>query len=154
MDEHDRFSTADLLTLLAIPAEGRMVTFGSAGAAHALKIAAERPDVLIVVCATDPETITKISAYTLAAKIDNLVVGDTPAGPLVDRALCVDFLAAIEPQHLVMLRTAMLPGGYAIFAESEKPAAAPLAEKLRTLGYAVADALDGALPQATVIRAR
>ena len=48
----------------------------------------------------------------------------------------------------------MLPGGYAVFVESSAPESAPLTEKLREMGYQVADALDGALAGSTVIRAR
>jgi hypothetical protein len=63
-------------------------------------------------------------------------------------------LAKIEPLHLVHIRTAMLPGGYAVFVEPTAPAPQPLTEKLQAAGYAIADALDNALAGSTVIRAR
>jgi len=154
MEAQDRLATAELLALLEIPADGRILTFGSATAPHALEMAASRPDVLIVVCDTESTTTTEVSDRALAERLDNLVVGDTPAGPLVDRALCVDSLTTMVPQHLVTIRTAMLPGGYAIFVQSHASDAAPLTEKLRSVGYQVADVLDGALPGSTVIRAR
>jgi hypothetical protein len=153
MEAPDRLTTADILALLEIPADGRMLTFGSSTAPYALEIAAARPDVLIVVCDTESAVTTQVSDRALAERLDNLVVGDTPAGPLVDRALCIDSLTSIVPQHLVTIRSAMLPGGYAVFVESSAPEAAPLTEKLQTVGYQVADALD-ALPGSTVIRAR
>ncbi|HUA08731.1 MAG TPA: hypothetical protein VMA98_05600 [Candidatus Acidoferrales bacterium] len=154
MESNDRLSTADLLAVLEIPNDGRILTFGSSTAHYALEIAAARPDVLIVVCDTESEITTEVSDRALVEKLDNLVVGDTPAGPLVDRALCIDNLGALTPQHLVTIRSAMLPGGYAIFVDSTGPEAAPLTEKLRGLGYNVADALDNALAGTTVIRAR
>jgi hypothetical protein len=154
MDAHDRLGTADLLTLLDVPTDGRLLTFGAPSVSHALAIATARPDALVVACDTSAETISQVSERALAERLDNIVAGDTPAGPLVDRALCVDGLAAAEPQHLIMLRTAMLPGGYAIFVESAAPDAMPLTEKLLALGYGIADALDGALAGSTVIRAR
>ena len=154
MESNDRLSTADLLAVLEIPNDGRILTFGSSTAPYALEIAAARPDVLIVVCDTESEITTELSDRATAERIDNLVVGDTPAGPLVDRALSIDNLGSMNPQHLVTIRNAMLPGGYAIFAESSAPEAGPLTEKLRTLGYNVADAIDNAPTGTTVIRAR
>jgi hypothetical protein len=142
------------LALLEIPTDGRVLSFGSSSAIYALEIAAARPDVLIVVCDTEGSTTTEVADRALAEHLENLVVGDTPAGPLVDRALCIDGLAKIEPLHLVHIRTAMLPGGYAVFVEPTAPAAQPLTEKLQAAGYAVADALDNALAGSTVIRAR
>ncbi|HTZ55442.1 MAG TPA: hypothetical protein VMB20_10310 [Candidatus Acidoferrum sp.] len=154
MEAPDRLTTADLLGLLEIPVDGRILAFGSLTAPYALEIAAARPDVLIVVCDTESETTTEVAERAVAERLENLVVGDTPAGPLVDRALCIDSLAMIVPQHLVTIRTAMLPGGYAVFVESSAPDAAPICEKLHAMGYTVTDALDGALPGSTVIRAR
>jgi hypothetical protein len=154
MEAPDRLSTDDLLALLEIPADGRILIFGSPSAPYALEIAAARPDILIVLCDTESATTTEVSERAVADRLHNIVVGDTPAGPLVDRTLSIDSLTNIVPQHLVTIRTAMLPGGYAIFVESSAPEAAPLTEKLQGMGYAVADALDGALPGSTVIRAR
>jgi hypothetical protein len=154
MEAPDRLTTADILALLEIPADGRVLTFGSPTAPYALEIAAARPDVLIVVCDTESTVTTEVSERAVAERLENLVVGDTPAGPPVDRALCIDSLTSIVPQHLVTIRTAMMPGGYAIFVESSAPEAQPLTEKLQAMGYQVADALDGALAGSTVIRAR
>jgi hypothetical protein len=154
MEANDRLTTAGLLDLLAIPVDGRMLTFGPSSAFYAMEIAAARPDVLIVVCDTEGSTTTEVSDRATAEKLENLVVGDTPAGPLVDRALCISGLTTMEPSHLVMIRTAMLPGGYAIFVEPSAPQPQPLTEKLQGVGYAVADPLDDALAGSTVIRAR
>lgn len=154
MEAQDRLTTAELLALLEIPADGRILTFGSPTAPFALEIAVARPDVLIVVCDTESETTTEIAERAVAERLENLIVGDTPAGPLVDRALCIDSLATIVPQHLVTIRTAILPGGYAVFVESSAPDPAPLTEKLHAMGYNVAVALNGALAGSTVIRAR
>jgi hypothetical protein len=154
MEAHDRLTTGELLALLEIPTDGRVLSFGSSSAIYALEIAAARPDVLIVVCDTEGSTTTEVADRALVERLENLVVGDTPAGPLVDRALCIDGLGTIDPSHLVHIRTAMLPGGYAIFVEPTEPAPAPLTEKLHGAGYAIADSLDGALAGSTVIRAR
>jgi len=154
MDAHDRLTTAELLRLLDIPKDGRVLSFGSSSAIFALEIAAARPDILIVVCDIESTTTTEVADRATAERLENLVVGDTPAGPPVDRALCVDSLAVLLPQNLITIRKAMLAGGYAVFVESEAPAAAPLIEKLKGLGYQVADELPGALAGSTVIRAR
>jgi hypothetical protein len=154
MDSNPPLRTDDLLTLLEIPRDGRVLTFGLPSALYGLEIAARRPDTLIVVCDTESVTTTQLVDRAGDEQLNNLVVGDTPAGPLVDRVLCVDSLSAIEPGHLITVRTAMLPGGYAIFVESAAPDAAPLVAKLKELGYEVADELAGALAGATVIRAR
>ncbi len=154
MEAQQRLTTAELLPLLEIPTDGRILAFGSATAPYALEIAAARPDVLIVVCDIESTTTTEVAERAVAERLENLVVGDTPAGPLVDRALCVDSFDGIVPQHLITIRNAMLPGGYAVFVESSAPDAAPLTGKLHEMGYNVADALDGALEGSTVIRAR
>ncbi len=154
MDAHDRLTTAELLRLLEIPKDGRVLSFGSSSAIFALEIAAARPDILIVVCDIESTTTTEVADRATAERLENLVVGDTPAGPLVDRALCVDSLAVLLPQNLITIRKATLAGGYAVFVESDAPDAAPLIEKLKGLGYEVADELPGALAGATVIRAR
>jgi hypothetical protein len=154
MEGPDRPTIAELLALLEIPSDGRILTFGSAAAPYALEIAATRPDVLIVVCDTESTVTTQVSDRALAERLNNLIVGDTPAGPLVDRALCIDSLTTIAPQHLVTIRTAMLPGGFAVFVESNAPNAAPLTEKLHAMGYVVADPIDSILADFTVVRAR
>lgn len=154
MDAHDRLGTADLLRVLEIPTDGRLLTFGSSSAFLALDLAAERPDVLIVVCDTESEATTEVADRATAERLENLVIGDTPAGPLVDRALCVDGLGSLQPSHLITIRTAMLPGGYAIFVENGAADATSLAQKLTALGYQVADELPGALVGSTVIRAK
>lgn len=130
-----------------------MLTFGSASVPYGVEIALARPDTLIVLCDTESQMTTEVADRATAERIDNVIIGDTPAGPLVDRALCVDGLATMEPGHLVTIRTAMLPGGYAIFLESTATDAAPLIEKLHKLGYQVADQID-APAGSTAVRAR
>lgn len=130
-----------------------MLTFGAASAGPGMKIAARREDVLIVICDTTSEVTRAVSDQSLTDHLHNIIVGDSPAGPLVDRALCVNSLHSIAPPELTMLRTAMLPGGYAIFLE-ESVSAGEIAEKLKAFGFTVADPLDGALQGWQVVRAR
>lgn len=144
--------TDALLPALEIPKDGRMLTFGAGSALVALDIAAARPDVLIVLCDTTYEVTRSVSDRALSEKLDNIVVGDTPAGPLVDRALCYDSFGTMQDMDFVTIRTAMLPGGYAIFAE-HNTSANDIADKLRKLGYQVADVLDS-IPGHNVVRAR
>lgn len=141
-----------LLPVLDIPKDGRMLTFGAGSALAALDIAAARPDVLIVVCDTTSEVTRSVSDRAVAEKLNNIIVGDTPAGPLVDRALCFDSFGTLQDTDFITLRTAMLPGGYAIFAETTV-SANDIADKLRKTGYQVADALDS-IPGHNVVRAR
>jgi hypothetical protein len=131
-----------------------MLAFGSRTAIFGLEIATARPDALIVVCDTEYETTTQVADRAGAEQLNNLIIGDTPAGPLVDRCLCVDTLSALDPRHLVTILSAMLPGGYAIFIESEKTGAKALIEKLLSFGFTIADELQGALAGSTAIRAR
>lgn len=154
MGANERLKTADILLLLEVPADGRVLTFGSHTTTHALEIAAARPDALIVACATNGDAIATVSERAVAERLDNIVVGDTPAGPLVDRALCVDGLAELDPSSLISLRAAILPGGYALFIESAAPRVLQLVERIRAAGYTVVDTLGGALAGSTVIRAR
>ena len=99
MEAQERLTTAELLALLEIPVDGRILTYGAPTAPYALEIAALRPDVLIVVWDTESTTITEVSERAVAERLENLVVGDTPAGPLVDRALCLDGMATMGPQQ-------------------------------------------------------
>jgi hypothetical protein len=147
----NRLSDA-LLSVLDIPREGRVLTFGAGSAQLALEIAAARPDVLIVVCDTTYEVTRRVSDRALEAKLDNVIAGDTPAGPLVDRALCFDSFGTLQDMDLVTIRTAMLPGGYAIFAETTI-SSNDIVARLKQFGYNVADPLD-TIPAHNVVRAR
>ena len=151
MEANKRLADA-LLPVLDIPKDGRILAFGAGSALAALDIAAARPDVLIVVCDTTAEVIRSVSDRALAENLNNIVVGDTPAGPLVDRALCFDSFEAMQDPDFIMLRTAILPGGYAIFAENNT-SVNDISDKLRKCGYQVADALDS-IPGHNVVRAR
>jgi hypothetical protein len=154
MEPHPRLSTADVLELLELPRDGRVLAFGPRTALFGLEIAATRPDALVVVCDTEYETTTQVADRAGAEQLNNLIIGDTPAGPLVDRCVCVDTLGTIDPQHLVTILGAMLPGGYAIFIEPETTAAKGLIEKLLSFGFTIADELQGAIAGSTAIRAR
>jgi hypothetical protein len=152
MEANEHHISGALLPVLDIPKDGRVLTFGAGSALAALDIAAARPDVLIVVCDTTSEVTRSVSDRALDEKLNNIVVGDTPAGPLVDRALCLDSFGTLQDMDFVTLRTAILPGGYAIFAETDT-SANDIADKLRKFGYQVADALDS-IPGHNVVRAR
>ncbi|MBV8638693.1 MAG: hypothetical protein JO322_11485 [Candidatus Eremiobacteraeota bacterium] len=152
MEANEQHIAGALLPVLDIPKDGRVLTFGAGSALVALGIAAARPDVLIVVCDTTSEVTRSVSDRALAENLNNIIAGDTPAGPLVDRALCYDSFGTLQDVDLVTLRNAMLPGGYAIFAETTI-SANDIADRLRKFGYQVADALDS-LPAHNVVRAR
>ncbi len=152
MEANQKGLSGALLPVLDVPQDGRVLTFGAGSALVALDIATARPDVLMVVCDTTYEVTRSVSDRALAEKLDNIIVGDTPAGPLVDRALIFDSFAVLADMDLVTIRRAMLPGGYAIFAESNTPAA-DIIDKLKKFGYEVADELE-AIPGHNVVRAR
>lgn len=145
-------TTDALLPVLNIPKEGRLLSFGAGGALVSLEIAAQRPDILVVLCDTSYETTRMVSDRSLAEKLDNIIVGDTPAGPLVDRALIFEAFAALEDLELVTVRNSILPGGYAVFADRSVPGDA-MAAKLTTFGYRVADVLDP-IEDLSIVRAR
>ena len=142
-----------VLELLDVPQDGRLLAYGASTSEAALKVAVERPDLLIVVCDTTSEVTRSLSDHVVANRIDNIIIGDTPAGPPVDRALSVGAMAAMGPSEFVALRTAMLPGGYAIFIEPGTDAAEATA-KLKALGYATADPVEATIPGYYVVRAR
>lgn len=140
MEANERRISAALLPVLDIPKDGRLLTFGAASANVALELAAARPDVLVVICDTTCEITRPISDRATSEKLDNVIVGDTPAGPLVDRALCLDSFAGLQDMEFITLRKAVLPGGYAIFADATT-SATDIVDKLKKTGYDVADAL-------------
>jgi hypothetical protein len=152
MTANAQVTTDALLPVLNIPKEGRLLSFGAGGALVSLEIAAQRPDILVVLCDTSYETTRMVSDRSLAEKLDNIIVGDTPAGPLVDRALIFEAFAALQDLELVTIRNSMLPGGYAIFADSGAPGDA-MAAKLTAFGYKVADVLDS-IDDLHIVRAR
>lgn len=139
MEANAHRMTDALLPVINIPKDGRMLTFGAGSALVGLEAAAARPDVLVVVCDTTSGVTRDVSDRSLEEKLHNIVVGDTPAGPLVDRALVFESFADLTLMDLNTMRQAMLPGGYAIFAETAPGAA--IVEKLKECGYQVADEL-------------
>ena len=153
MDANDRPTLPAIQALLAAPQEGRLLAFGAATSDLALDIAGARPDLLIILCDTTSEITRAVSDRCVAEKIDNLVVGDTHAGPPVDRALCIGSIATMTPSEFVALRTAMLPGGYAIFIEPGADVE-PTVAKLKAFGFTVADQIDSPIGGHFVIRAR
>lgn len=152
MEAHEQRMSDALLPVLDVPKDGRVLTFGAGSALVALDIATKRPDVLLVVCDTTYEVTRTVSDRALAERLDNVVAGDTPAGPLVDRALIFDSFATLQDMDFVTIRRAILAGGYAIFAETNT-SASDIIEKLKKFGYEVADALDS-IAGHTVVRAR
>ncbi len=144
--------TDALLPVLNLPKDGRLLSFGAGGAMAAMEIAEARDDVLVVICDTSYETTRRISDLALERGLHNVVIGDSPAGPPVDRALVFQSTQGLQGMDLVTIRTAILPGGYAVFVDSSVDGA-QLAEQLKAVGYAVTDVLDP-LGDYTVVRAR
>jgi hypothetical protein len=153
MEALEGLDTAALLAVLEIPQDGRMLTFGAASAYPGMSIAEQRPDVLIVVCDTTSEISGLVSQQALERGLHNVIVGDSPAGPLVDRSLCINSLHSLAPPELSMIRTAMLPAGYGIFLE-QKVTADEIAAKLKQFGFQVADPMPDILPGWHAVRAR
>ncbi|HET9030747.1 MAG TPA: hypothetical protein VFN49_11275 [Candidatus Aquilonibacter sp.] len=152
MEANEQRLSDALLPVLDIPKDGRVLTFGAGSALVALEIATARPDVLMVVCDTTYEVTRSVSDRALAEKLDNIIAGDTPAGPLVDRGLIFDSFHSLQDGDFITIRRAMLPGGYAIFAETNT-SATDIVEKLKKFGYEVADEIES-LPGHNVVRAR
>jgi hypothetical protein len=142
----------EILELLAAPKDGRLLAFGGPTCRPAMDIAVQRPDLLIIVCDTTSEMVREVSDRIVAERLDNIVIGDTHAGPPVDRVLLVDSLKLLGPLEFGAIKRALLPGGYAIFIE-EGSDAAPSAAMLKAMGFQVADVLDSPSPGHFVIRA-
>ncbi len=153
MEQSVRPTLAEILGLLALPDEGRLLAFGAPTSDYALGIAAERPDGLVIVCDTTYETTRTVSDRALAERLHNIIVGDTHAGPSVDRALYVGPLRDLGRSDFNAMRTAMLPDGFGIFIEPGNDPA-PAVETLRERGYRVIDVVESPVPDHIVVRAR
>jgi hypothetical protein len=146
-------SVPAVLELLAAPQDGRLLAFGAPTCETAMDIAVKRPDLLIIVCDTTSELVRSVSARMVAEKLDNIVIGDTHAGPPVDRVLAIDTLGLLGPLEFSAIRRALLPGGYAIFIEQGNDGAASV-DKLKALGFEVADLIDSGVAGRYAIRGR
>lgn len=153
MQGTERPTLPAILDLLAAPTDGRLLAYGASTADLAMEIAAKRPDLLIILCDTTSEVTRALSDRCVAEKLDNIVIGDTHAGPPVDRSLAVGGLSALGPLELSSIRNNTLPGGYVLFIE-EGSDAAPFVEQLKALGYKVTDVVDSPFPGYFVVRAR
>jgi hypothetical protein len=153
MDADPSLTLPAILDLLDAPSDGRLLAFGASSASHALKIAAKRPDLLIIVCDSTYEVTRQLSNVATAERLDNIIVGDTHAGPPVDRSLFVGAAGEVPPADLIAIRRATLPGGYAIFIEPGTDAQGTIA-KLREFGYEVTDEVESPIAGHRVIRAR
>lgn len=152
MEANEQRISDALLPVLDIPKDGRALTFGAGSALVALAIAAARPDILLVVCDTTSEVTRSVSDRACAEKLDNIIAGDTPAGPLVDRALVFDSFGTLADMDFITMRNAILPGGFVIIAEANTPAS-DIIEKLQKTGYKVTDEING-IAGHNVVRAR
>ena len=123
-----------LLELLDVPQNGRVLDFAAGTGRYGLALAAARPDALIVVCEKDPDMMKLVVASAIEERFENLVVGDTPAGPPADRGLAVNVLAALPDVDLITLRKSIVPEGYVLFVDDLREYANSL-ERLRRLGY-------------------
>ena len=143
-----------LLALLDVPANGRVLDFAAGTGRYGLALAAARPDALIVVCERDPDMMKVVMEAAIEERFENLVVGDTPAGPPADRGLAVNVLDALSDVDLVNLRNSVVPGGYVLFVDDPAEYDHAL-ERLRRLGYASFTRVDRPeLPQHFALRAR
>jgi len=153
MQGTERPTLPAILDLLAAPQDGRLLTYGASTADLAMEIAASRPDLLIILCDTTSEVVRPLSDRCVAEKLDNIVIGDTHAGPPVDRSLAVGGLAILGPLELSSIRNNTLPGGYVLFVDEGSDGTA-FAAQLQALGYKVTDVLESPFPGYFVVRAR
>jgi hypothetical protein len=153
MDATQPPSVPVTLELLAAPQDGRLLAFGAPTCETAMSIAVARPDLLIIVCDTTSELVRSISTRMVEEKLENIVIGDTHAGPPVDRVLAIDTLELLGPLEFNAIRRALLPGGYAVFIEVGTDGVATT-EKLKTLGFEVADVVESPIPGRYVVRGR
>ncbi|HEV7221629.1 MAG TPA: hypothetical protein VGN42_02955 [Pirellulales bacterium] len=143
-----------LLDLLDVPPEGRVLDYAAGTGRYGLALASARPDALIVVCEKDPEMMNAVMDAAAEQRFENLVVGDTPAGPPADRGLAVNVLAQVSDLELVNLRKAVVPEGFVLFVD-ELGTYDTAAERLQRLGYTQLDRLDTPeFPGNFVVRAR
>lgn len=143
-----------LLAYLDVPQEGRVLDFAAGTGHFGMALATARPDALVVVWEKDPDLMNAIMKNAFEQRFENLVVGDTPAGPPADRGLAVNVLSKAEDLDLVTLRNAVCPEGHVLFVD-EAAAFDGARERLKQLGYTTLEKVEAPdMPAHFVLRAR
>lgn len=143
-----------VLRLLDVPNEGRVLDFDAGSGSYGMALASARPDALVVVCEKDPDLMNALMKRAIEENFDNLVVGDTPAGPPADRGLAINVLGKAVDLDLVTLRNAIAPDGHVLFVDDAAGCEVAV-ERLKRLGYQRIERVDAPeLPAYFVLRAR
>ena len=136
LDDPARFEylpPQEVVELLNVPADGRVLDFGTGTGSYAIELARLRPDVEVVALDEQPEMLGLLRAKPAAAELANL----RPVLPeemsaykgKVDRVMALNVLHELGDESLRTLRAMLGPGGVALFidwnAEVERPAGPP-----------------------------
>jgi len=136
LDDPARFEylpPEEVAKMLDVPAEGRVLDFGTGTGTYAIELARLRPDIEVVALDEQSEMLGLLRAKPAAAELANL----KPALPAdlaahkgrMDRVLALNVLHELGDESLRNLKALLGPGGAALFidwnAAVERPAGPP-----------------------------
>ncbi|TAM82540.1 MAG: class I SAM-dependent methyltransferase [Acidobacteria bacterium] len=138
LDDPARFEylpSQEVAKLLDVPAQGKLLDFGTGTGTYAIELASLRPDVEVIAFDEQAEMLDLLRAKLAARKLDNL----KPALPediasckgKIDRVLALNVLHELGDEALRNLKSLLKPGGAALFIDwnpdVERPAGPPAA---------------------------
>ncbi|MCL5005214.1 MAG: class I SAM-dependent methyltransferase [Acidobacteria bacterium] len=136
LDDPARFKhlpPEEVARMLDLPANGKLLDFGTGTGTYAIELARLRPDVEIVAMDEQPEMLDRLRAKPAAALLPNLkpVLASQIATfkEQIDRVLALNVLHELGDEALRTLHALLKPGGTVLFidwnAEVDRPAGPP-----------------------------
>ncbi|HUY11199.1 MAG TPA: class I SAM-dependent methyltransferase, partial [Candidatus Dormibacteraeota bacterium] len=108
---------------------GRVIDLGAGTGRYTFAIAKAHPDAFVVAVDTQPGFVRIIAQRCLDDQYDNVVTGDTPAGPPADRILLLNVLHEMSDLELNPVRAALSSTGWMLVidwdAAIERPVGPP-----------------------------
>ena len=157
-----------IVARLEVPQEGRVIDLGAGTGRYTFAIAKAHPDAFVVAVDTQPGFVRIIAERCLEGKFDNVVTGDTPAGPPADRILLLNVLHEMTDLDLNPVRAALSPEGWMLVIDwdggIERPVGPPREHshtrdeaiaRLQSRGFARVEPIEAPeFPYHFVLRAR
>jgi len=136
LDDPARFEylpPEEVAKMLDVPAESKVLDFGTGTGTYAIELARLRPDVEVIALDEQPEMLDMLRSKPVAAELANL----KPVLPedmgvykgKIDRVMALNVLHELGDAALQSVKAMLAPGGAALFvdwnAEVERPAGPP-----------------------------